>query len=1718
MLGGGQSAQLTLGVTVASEAVAGTVISNTVSASSDQPDTDLSNNTTTITTTVDVLEVGLEVSKAEDVDPVVAGDQLTYTVSVTNKASTTATGVELAEALPGQVSLDSAVPSQGSYNTTTAQWSVGALGPGQSAQLTLGVTVAPATAPGTVLSNTVSASSDQADSDPSNNTTTATTTVEVIEVDLEVAKTEDVDPVVAGDQLTYTVSVTNKASTTATGVELAESLPGQASLDSAVPSQGSYNTTTGQWSVGALGPGQSAQLTLGVTVAPATAAGTVLSNTVSASSDQADSDPSNNTTTAATTVEVIEVDLEVGKTEDVDPVVAGDQLTYTVSVTNKASTTATGVELAEALPGQVSLESAVPSQGSYNTTTGQWSVGALGPGQSAQLTIGSTVAPATAPGTLLFNTVTASSDQPDSDPSNNATTITTTVAVLEVDLEVGKTEDVDPVVAGDQLTYTVSVANKASTTATGVELAEALPGQVSLESAVPSQGSYNTTTGQWSVGALGPGQSAQLTIGVTVASETVAGTVLSNMVTASSDQPDSDLSNNTATITSTVDVLEVDLEVSKTGDVDPVVAGDQLTYTVSITNKASTTATGVELAEALPGQVSLDSAVPTQGTYNTTTGQWSVGVLGPGQSAQLTLGVTVGSETVAGTALSNTVTASSDQPDSDPSDNTTTITTTVAVLEVDLEVSKTGDVDPVVAGDQLTYTVSVTNKASTTATNVEVAEALPIGVSVDTAVPSQGTYDTSTERWSVGVLGPGQSAQLTLAVTVPSTAAAGSTLTNTVTATGEQADPIVTNNTKSAITTVEVVEVDLEIGKTEDLDPVVAGDQLTYTVSITNKASTTATGVEVAESLPGEVSLDAAVPSQGSYNTTTGQWSVGVLAPGQSAQLTLGVTVVSTTADGTVLANTASASSDQADSDLSNNTTTATTTVEVLEVDLEVGKTEDPDPVVAGDQLTYTVSVTNKASTTATGVEVAESLPGEVSLDTTVPSQGSYNTTTGQWNVGVLGPGQSAQLTLGVTVVSTTPDGTVLSNTVSASSDQGDADPSNNTTTITTTVQVLQVDLEVEKAEDVDPVLVGGQLTYTVSVTNKASTTATGVEVAESLPSQASFDTAVPSQGSYDSAVGVWQVGVLAPGQSAQLTLGVTIISTTPDGTVLANTVSASSDQGDSDLSNNTTTATTTVEVLEVDLEVGKSEDLDPVAAGDQLTYTVTVANKASSTATGVEVTEALPPQVSLDTVIPSQGSYNTTTGRWSVGALGPGQTAQLTLGVTVVSTTPDGTVLANTVSASSDQVDSDLSNNSTTATTTVAVPEVDLQVVKTEDLDPVVAGDQLTYTVTVTNMASAPATGVEVAEAMPPDVSVDSAVPSQGGYNVATGLWSVGALGPGESAQLILGVTVVSTTPDGTMLENTVSASSEQADSDPSDNTATITTTVEVLKVDLEVAKTEDVDPVVAGDQLTYSVIVTNKALTTATGGQVTEALPAGVSVDTAVSSHGSYNTETGLWSVGALSPGQSAQLTLGVSVSETTTDGTVLENTVSVTSDQVELDASDNTATITTTVEVVEVDLRLTKQASRVVTTPGARFAYTIVVINNSLQTATGVTVTDLLSPELNLVAPTATQGSYNSATGTWNVGTLSAGQTESLILDVTVDPSASGTITNTAAVSSDKADPQPEDNTDSADTLVLPTEFVPGMTHWGLLVLFALLIVASARRIGRIPAIRGRSGATP
>jgi uncharacterized repeat protein (TIGR01451 family) len=260
----------------------------------------------------------------------------------------------------------------------------------------------------------------------------------------------------------------------------------------------------------------------------------------------------------------------------------------------------------------------------------------------------------------------------------------------------------------------------------------------------------------------------------------------------------------------------------------------------------------------------------------------------------------------------------------------------------------------------------------------------------------------------------------------------------------------------------------------------------------------------------------------------------------------------------------------------------------------------------------------------------------------------------------------------------------------------------------------------------------------------------------------------------------------------------------------------------------------------QADMTITMSPDPDPVERGALLTYTITVANEGPDTATGVTVTDKLPPRLRVTAVSTSQGTCQGEPLVCQVGTVGGGAQATITIsGIPLAGQiffTDSGNppafqmILTNSASVLSALPDPNVSNNSVKVFTEVIAPAggpmADLSLVKNDDPDPATIGVPFTYTLTVTNNGPATATNVILTDTLPRGVSLGSATLTQG---TCTGnrelTCQLGSLESGSDATVTL--SAISTTTGS--LTNQAQVTSSATDPNLGNNTENEDTLVTV-------------------------------------------------------------------------------------------------------------------------------------------------------------------------------------------------------------------------------------------------------------------------------------------------
>lgn len=563
---------------------------------------------------------------------------------------------------------------------------------------------------------------------------------------------------------------------------------------------------------------------------------------------------------------------------------------------------------------------------------------------------------------------------------------------VDADMSVTKTDSPDPVTVGQNVTYTITVSNAGPGPGTSAVLNDPLPASTTFVSlaaaagwacttpAVGANGTVNCTNPSVASGANHVFTLVVATTGASVPS-------ISNTATVSATENDPTPAGNSATAATTVNPLTADLSVTKADAPDPVRVGNNLTYTVTVTNNGPNNATGVTLTNTLPANVTFVSATPSQGTCSQAAGVVTcpLGAINNGANATVQIVVTPGAAAVPSINSSTSVTGTEADPST--ANNTATQATTVQPV-ADLSITKTDAPDPLNVGSNLTYTITVTNNGPNSATGIAVTDAVPAGLTFVSATATQGTcaLAAGTITCNVGTLANGATATATVVVTAG--AAAVPSVTNTVNVTATEFDPNTANNSATATTTVNPV-ADLVVTKSDSPDPVAVSTNLTYSIVVANNGPSQATGVTLTDTLPAGVTFVSSTPSAGTCSgTTTVTCNLGTINSGANVTVTI---VVTAPAAAGSLSNTASVTSGVTDPNAANNSATATTTIGAA--DFSISASPAFQTIFAGLQTGYTVTLTPNGSFTGTAVLTCENLPLLVSCAVTPPSLALSGTT-----------------------------------------------------------------------------------------------------------------------------------------------------------------------------------------------------------------------------------------------------------------------------------------------------------------------------------------------------------------------------------------------------------------------------------------------------------------------------------------------------------------------------------------------------------------------------------------------------------------------------------------------------------------------------------------------------------------------------------------------------
>lgn len=1576
-------------------------ITNIAVVTSDTPDNNTENNEANNTTTIDPV-ADLEIVKTVDNHSPKKGENVTWTVVVTNKGPDTAIDAIASEILPEGLILIRAYPTgQSSYDHRTNLWYLQDMTKGQSISMTL---VTQVNVTKKVLTNIIVVTSETPDPDLSNNVANATIDVGH-DADLGIIKTVSNSTPKKGDNIIWHITVKNNGPDDAIDVYVNDTLP-KGLVWISDNGNGTYNHNTGIWNIGTLTNQSSLTLTITTKV---NATGNI-TNVAVVDSDTNDPYPENNTDNDTIHVKP-EADLELFKYTLLHETSFGDEITWIIYVYNHGPDTAVDAYVVDKLPAGLIYKDD-NSNGKYNKTSGIWTIGNLTKGQPAYLEIYAIV---NITNGTITNYAVVNSSTYDPNPDNNEdddTTVVKSIADLAV---IKKVSDKNPHF-GKVITWTVVVKNKGPCDAHNVTVTDKLPEGLIYQSD-DSKGAYNKTTGIWTIGELTNGSTVELNIKTLV---NITNATITNVAVVNSTTPDTNESNNKGENTTDVDP-EADLEIIKLVSNKTAYKGDVITWTIIVTNHGPDTALDVYVVDDLPAGLVVTGYSKTNGIFDSDSGIWYIKSLAKGESENLTLTTLVN---VSSKNLTNIVNVTNEVYDPNKTNNEANNTTEV-YPSADLQVIKTAMNSTYNKGDIVVWNITIINHGPDAAVDVVLFDLAEEGlIFINKTYSIVETRQLIVERF--GTLDVGDSITIFVKTLVNKT---NVTLENQAFVTSlDTHDPNPDNNHDNDIIKANP-QANLVVEKFVSSNEVKTGEEVIWTIVVTNNGPDVSVNTRVTDKLPAGLIYNGH-KSEGNYDPETGVWIVGDLAKGDSKVLEIR-TIVNVTK---TLVNVANVTGDTPGN--RTNGTNKTTGIGDI-ADVEVIKLVSNATPKKGDVVFWTIVVTNHGPDVAKNVNVTDKLPAGL-IYNGHDGPGFYDSSKGIWLIGDMAKDDTAKLIIR-TIVDIS-NGTIENIAVVNSSTQDnntDNNKANNTTTVNDDADLVIVKVVSNK----NPKL-GEEITWTITVTNKGPSDAKNVRVTDKLPAGLIFNGA---NGNYNKDTGLWIVGDIANGKSASLVIK-SIVNIT--NTTITNIANVISDTPDSNKTNNEANNTTYVDPV-ADLKIIKIVSNSTPNAGDIITWTLIVTNIGPDSAINVKIFDEIPQGLS---VVVDGRVINTRTISITIPEIKAGQTVEQSFDTLVDITNANITNFAN---VTSDTYDPNKTNNEDRETVDVP-PEADLEIVKLVSDKTTGKGEIITWTVVVTNKGPDAASNVYVKDTLPAGLVYNEHTTTKGLFDHNSLTWYINELGNGESATLTI-KTLVNV--NETTLVNNVNVTNDVYDPNETNNNANNTTTVEKeLPADLEVIKVVSDSNPRKGDTITWTITVTNNGPGNAHGVTVTDKLPAGLIF---IKSDGNYNRDTGVWTIGDLENGKSVSLVISTKVDITNAKVTNVAVVNSTTPD----DNPDNNKDNETSEIDPEADVKVIKTVSNPKPAKGDTITWTITVINLGPDAAEDVIVEDNLPEGLILLSARGSKGAFDD--GIWTVGTLNYGESATLVLTTKV--TATGTIRNIAVATTSTYDPNITNNKD-------------------------------------------------
>lgn len=686
----------------------------------------------------------------------------------------------------------------------------------------------------------------------------------------------------------------------------------------------------------------------------------------------------------------------------------GELISYDIVVENTGNLTIYNVAVTDSLTGD------------------NWSVESLAPGMSASFIANYEIKQSDLDTGLLTNLAFASGLTPFGENVDDSGQ-ETIEALLDPSLQIAKTTSQTAFsLVGELITYAITVRNDGNLTIRNVQVSDDLTGDT------------------WTIDTLMPGEEATFSANYMITQQDLDNGFVTNNVHVSGEGPQQQTVEDQDSLTVSAST-DTKLVITKTANQENYsILGEQIVYTIVMENT---------------GNVSISDIILTDDLTNES---WSIPNLLPNTSETRTTNYLVTQEDLDSGSIINLVTAIG----KDPEGNAVSANAgeeIFAIVDASLSLQKTADRQVYAeVGETISYSIVLTNTGNVTISNIDIVDNL--------------TSDT----WLLEILPPGVSRSYMTTYTVNQTDLDAGNIENLATANGlDPAGLEIEASDDETIYTTELVS-SLSVTKNADvLSYSSPGEQITYTIVVTNTGQLTISDVDLTDDLTGD------------------SWVVESIAPGASASFTANYLITQEDIDRGSVTNQAAASGVDPRGQQVHDNDDETITAD-MDPSISISKTASPSTYSSvGDQILYAIVVQNNGNVTLSDVDVHDDLTGE------------------SWFIESLPPGSSRTFNTSIIITQQHIDEGVIRNVATVSG----KDPVDNTISDTAEETVGAVNrqpaLDVTKSSERPVYAVAGDvIEYTIVVTNTGNLTIQDINVTDNLTN------------------GTWFIPVLGPGES----------------------------------------------------------------------------------------------------------------------------------------------------------------------------------------------------------------------------------------------------------------------------------------------------------------------------------------------------------------------------------------------------------------------------------------------------------------------------------------------------------------------------------------------------------------------------------------------------------